>query len=202
MKIICTNLSLLLHRASPLFHFSDGPYSLCKSAVWVVQLGNLLTLSHNPVSTAAVPSVTQQSTEEVSTPLYVSGGLPPIPAKLAKHIQDGHFIEMVKLLPESLRGFNSYDEDQLKSSKPKHQEISNIINWIQCFSLYTAIICHSQPQQIIDLLGYQKLIITSHMWFPDFNWATYDREFCQQSATKAKPEWSVLDNTLRNFAGQ
>ena len=119
----------------------------------VLQLGNSPTLSHNPVSTVAVFPVTQQSTEKASTPLYISGGLPPVPAKLANRIQEGHFIEMAELLPESLRGSNSYDEDQLKSSKPKNPGISSIIDWIQCFSVYMAIICRSQPQRIVDLLG-------------------------------------------------
>ena len=53
---------------------------------------------------------------------------------------------MAELLPEHLRGPNPYDEDQPKSSKSKYRELSNIVDWIQCFSLYTAIICHAQPQ--------------------------------------------------------
>ena len=60
----------------------------------------------------------------------------------------------------------------------------------------------SQPKQITDLLGYQSLIITSQMRFPDFSWTPYDREFRQQVAAKSVPEWSVLDNTLWNLARQ
>ena len=37
------------------------------------------------------------------------------------------------------------------------------------------------------------------MWFPDFNWAIYDREFRQQAAATSAPEWSVLDNTPLEF---
>ena len=125
-----------------------------------------------------------------------------IPAKLAKCIQEGLFVEMVKLMPGYLSGPNPSDEDQLKSSKFKNWEIPNIVDQIQWFSLYIAIVCRSQPQQIVDLLGYQNLIITSHQWFPDFNWVTYDSEFHQQAATMAIPEWSVLDNTLWNLSRQ
>ena len=128
--------------------------------------------------------------------------MPPIPAKLAKCIQEGQFIEMAELLPDFLRSPNPSDEDQFKTSKSRNWEITNIVDWIQCFSLYIAIICRSQPQQIVDLLGYQNLIITSHKRFPDFNWATYDREFRQQAAASAVQEWSALDNTLWNLASQ
>ena len=132
----------------------------------------------------------------------MGGGMPPIPAKLAKRIQEGKFIEMAKLLPDFLTGPNPSDEDQFKTSKSRNWEIANIVDWIQCFSLYIAIICRSQPQQIVDLLGYQNLIITSHKRFPNFNWATYDREFCQQAAASAVREWSVLDCTLWNLTRQ
>ena len=56
--------------------------------------------------------ITHQPVEKASTPLCVGGGLPPVPAKLAKRIQDGQFIEMAKLLPDFLRGPNSYDDDK------------------------------------------------------------------------------------------
>ena len=94
---------------------------------------------------------------------------------------------MVELIPDYLQGPSSSDEDQLKSSKFKNWEITNMVDWIQSFSLYMAVVCQSQPQKIVDLMGHQYLIITSHQQFPDFNWATYDCEFCQQGATMAIP---------------
>ena len=115
--------------------------------------------------------------DKPSSPLYVGGGLPPVLAKLAKRIQDGRFIEMEELLPEVLRGPTPYDDDHQKSSKSKYRELNGIIDWIQYFSLYIAIVFRSRPHRITDLLGYQNLIITSHMRFPDFIWATYDWEF-------------------------
>ena len=37
------------------------------------------------------------------------------------------------------------------------------------------------------------------MRFPDFGWATYDREFSQQTAATSTPKWLVLDNTRWNL---
>ena len=106
---------------------------------------------------------------------------------------------MGDLLPEVLRGPTPYDDNHQKSSKLKYWELDGIVDWIQCFSLYIAIICHSRPHRITDLLDYQNLIITSHMRFPDFSWVTYDRE---QVAAISTPKWLVLDNTLWNLARQ
>ena len=173
----------------------------------VHKLHNQPSLDDDPrTAVSAQPSthqpITFQPADKTSLSLYGGGGLPPVPAKLAQRIQDGQFVEMVELLPEVLRGPIPYDDDQQKSSKSKYRELNGIVDWIQCFSLYIAIVCRSQPQWITDLLGYQNLIITSHMRFPDFSWATYDREFRQQAAATSVPEWSVLDNTLWNLARQ
>lgn len=53
---------------------------------------------------------------------------------------------------------------------------------------YIAIILCSPPLCTIDLLGYQKLMITTYTQFSDFNWAPYDRRFRQQAATMAELE--------------
>ena len=168
----------------------------------VQQIGDPPTSSSYPMPSCSTTVPTLPPCEKTSTPLYIGGGMPPIPAKLAKRIQEGLFVEMVELMPDYLRSPNPSDEDQFKNTKPKNWEITNIVDWIQCFSLYIAVVCRSQPQRIADLLGYQNLIITSHQRFPDFNWATYDREFRQQAAARTIPDWSVLDNTLWNLARQ
>ena len=51
------------------------------------------------------PATPSQSTSHLKTmlpPVLISGGLPPVPAKLVKRIQEGSFVEMAELLPETL----------------------------------------------------------------------------------------------------
>jgi len=86
---------------------------------------------------------------------------------------------MVELLPELLRKASLLEE---VSSKPKPHSVGNIMEWIRCFSCYIAVISRSQPQRVIDLLGYQNLIITSHLEFSNFKWEEYDREFKLQAS--------------------
>ena len=138
-----------------------------------------------------------QSSEH--TPMSLGGGMPPVPPKLVKRIQEGSFIEMAELSPDLLRNA-SLPDDTNKSSKAKSHTVGSIIEWIRCFSCYIAIISRSQPQRVVDLLGYQNLIITSHLEFPDFKWEEYDREFRLQASASPIPQWSIMDSTKWNMA--
>jgi len=109
---------------------------------------------------------------------------------------------MAELSPDRLKNLSLPDNTQPKTQRPKLHQITNIVERIRCFSSYITIILRCQLQRVIDFLGYQNLIITSHLRFSDFNWATYDREFHQQAAASVIPEWSVMDTTLWNLARQ
>ena len=41
-------------------------------------------------------------------------------------------------------------------------EIPDIVDWIQCFGIYMAIISWSKPKRIEDLIGYQSIIVGLH----------------------------------------
>ena len=70
-------------------------------------------------------------------------------------VEDGQFVEMAELLPDHLSSSHYAEEDQSKSTKIKYKEVLNIIEWLQCFSLYIAMIVHSNASHVVDLLGYQ-----------------------------------------------
>jgi len=131
--------------------------------------------------------------------MSLRGGLPPIPAKLVKRIQDGSFVEMSELLPDFLRRASLPDEIS-KSFKPRPQSVGNIVEWVRCFGSYIAVISRSQPHRVADLLGYQNLVITSHLDFPDFKWEEYDREFRLLASVSPISQWSVMDSTKWNMA--
>ena len=139
-----------------------------------IQLGHIQQDTEPPSSLTNNTQPNQLQFSEAA-PMSLRGGMPPIPAKLVKRIQEGSFIEMAELLPDLLRNA-SLPDDTSKNSKPKSHSIGSIIEWVRCFSCYIAVIYCSQPQRVIDLLGYQNLIITSHLEFPDFKWEENDRE--------------------------
>jgi len=65
---------------------------------------------------------------------------------------------MAELLPSY---FDSVELNTGKQSRSYRQlpEVSDIVEWIQRFGIYMAIISCSRPKYMADLIGYQSLII-------------------------------------------
>ena len=84
----------------------------------------------------------------------VSCGFPPIPTKLVNRIQSGLFVKIPELLPDmlTLADYN-VSEDRSDNRKPKHSGELSIMKWVQSFAVYMAVLSHTAPQHIPDLLG-------------------------------------------------
>ena len=99
--------------------------------------------------TGLSPSGTSKDTN-----LCIGAGLPPFPQRLVTRIEVGEFIDMAELLPDHLGPATT-----LTLPKPSKQchDISNILEWIRCFSVYNAVISAKQPHRVPDILGYLRL---------------------------------------------
>ena len=106
---------------------------------------------------------------------------------------------MSELLPESLGQITSED-NQSALTKPRRRVVSDIVEWLQCFGTYIAIISRKQPTRVIDLLGYQSLIIQAYQEHEGDRWLGYDRRFRQQAAATPSTTWSIVDTNLWNLA--
>ena len=67
-----------------------------------------------------------------------------MPQKLVTRIQAGEFIDMSELLPDRL-GVNAGpppkgDKDEKQGQKFKCHQVNNILEWVQCYSLYMAML--------------------------------------------------------------
>jgi len=100
--------------------------------------------------------------QKLLPPVLISGGLPPVSAKLVKRIQGGSFVEMAELLPETLSSLEYGTYEEPAGQKRKHPEVFNIVDWVQCFGIYIAIISHKEPNRIPDLIGYQSQLLFRH----------------------------------------
>ena len=184
-----------------LLHTVLPPISSPPALDTIPSSSQLSQIHQDSESTPQPPNNVQPNQPQCSGagPMNLRGGIPPIPAKLVKRIQDGSFIEMSELLPELLCNA-SLPEEASNASRPRTYSVGSIIEWVRCFSCYIAVISRSQPERVVDLLGYQNLVITSHLDFPDFKWEEYDREFRLQAAASPTPQWSVMDSTQWNMA--
>ena len=74
---------------------------------------------------------------------------------------------MAELLPDRLgvsaNPQNTGEKEDKQLSRSKKCQVTSILEWVQCFSIYTAVIAAKHPERIQDLLGYQALIIEAHI---------------------------------------
>ena len=83
----------------------------------------------------------------------ISNGIPPFPLRLVKWVEQG-LLEMAKLHPNFLDSVQLKFGDQPSGSTKRLPEIVDIVDWIQCFGIYIAIISRSKPQRIANLIRY------------------------------------------------
>ena len=77
----------------------------------------------------------------------------PYQPSLSNESKKAALLRWQSSLPDLLQNA-SLPDDSNKNSKPKSHSIGSIIEWVRCFSCYIAVISRSQPQRVIDLLGY------------------------------------------------
>ena len=132
-----------------------------------------------------------------STHYFVGDVLPAVPPKLVERIESGAFIEMSDLLPEHL-GQAPLEEDP--KAKSKHRPVSSITQWLQCFAVYTAVIARKQPSRVVDLMGYQILILEAYHTYRNDSWLDYDRHFRLRVAAQPGWNWASINSTSWNLA--
>ena len=88
----------------------------------------------------------------------------PISGKLICHILDGCFINMGELLSNNLEAPNLIDDDHTTNAKQK-QDVTQIVDWIQCYGTYIPMVSNAKPDQVVDLIDHLNLIIKRQRCF-------------------------------------
>ena len=83
---------------------------------------------HNPPNT----TLPHRAVEKVQSLVCIIDGLPPIPTKLDKRIEEGQFIEMAELVPERLSSLDSLNDEQ---SIHQHCRVATMLWDLHCYDL-------------------------------------------------------------------
>ena len=78
---------------------------------------------------------------------------------------------------------------------PDHGSDPHIMNWVQCFGMYIAIVSRHKPA---DLLGYQRIIMGASLDCREGKWLTYDCRFRLKASASNLKQWSTIDITIWN----
>ena len=139
-------------------------------------------------------------------PFIVGPGYSPVPYKLVSQIVSGKFVDLADLLSENL--VNAEPEPQVMfdgrlvlaapPKKPRRQ-LMDIAQWVEAFTIFTAIIVSHFPRRWKDLLQYKLLILRTHRQYFGRVWYAYDVAFREQAAASRLSDWSQMDVQLFNF---
>jgi len=77
---------------------------------------------------------------------------------------------------------------------------SNILELVECFGIYVAIISQKEPEQMADLLGYQQMVIHSSQNCHEGGWLVYDRHFWLKAAATGSKDWSTIGTNIWRMA--
>ena len=77
-----------------------------------------------------------------------------------------------------------------------------ILKWLQAYSIYVAVRSSKFPNRIPDLMGYQSLIIETHLECKNDCWIGYDCRFRQQAVSQPDRPWAAVEPTLWNLDKQ
>ena len=130
--------------------------------------------------------------------ILISNGLPPIPARLVKRVEDGLFVEMAELLSSYVDKADLNTDDQHTRSRKRPPVLSDIVDWVQCFGMYITIVSRHKPKRVADLLGYQRIIMGASLDCHEGKWLTYDCCFCLKASASNLKQWSTIDITIWN----
>jgi len=108
---------------------------------------------------------------------------------------------MSELSPDTLTSADyNTSEDNSDKQKQKHIRELSIMEWVQSFAVYMAVLSSKTPHRIPDLLGYQQRIIQASYSRQPGRWAVYDRQFRLKASATGSTNWSTIDLNIWNDA--
>lgn len=152
----------------------------------------------DPALTANGIEATQKANQMVPT----GDGLPALSRKIVEKILANDYVEFSELPPAKgkVRALNHslegqvilvQAEDLLRSKKL----IPDLATWVQCFTIYVAVLAKQQPARVPDLMGYAAGIAKASNKFKWPAWVIYDQSFRQEAVGSSQP-WAKIEPSI------
>ena len=136
-------------------------------------------------------------------PFVVGPGIPPVAPKIVAAIVSGEFIELASLFDDHIKpetpSFTLVADQLVIRPTKRLKAITDILSWMQAFTVYTLVVTAYYPARVADLLKYQLLIMRTAQQFSGSAWLSYDRAFRRQAAVYKLTDWSHLNPKLFHF---
>ena len=123
------------------------------------------------------------------------------PKKLYERILNWEFIDLGELRPVGTLERLNPDPDPLKYvimsgmevARAKKKPITDIFRWIECFTIYVAVLASKYPSVVPELLAYMLVIIKAQREYEEPAWRLYDEAFRDKAAAMGNKKWAQVD---------
>ena len=105
------------------------------------------------------------------------------------------FVDMAELLRDNME-VERRAGGEGEPSLTRRREVPDILSWLQCFSMYAAVLGAHYPEKMKELLAYQALIISEHRRCGGRGWLLYDAAFRKQISNIQEADFSRLNQSL------
>ena len=115
---------------------------------------------------------------------------------------------MKEFLPDNiglLRKLEAFNQTNLTGlsglpagARLNQQEVNSLLTWVNCFTMYVAILGEAHPELVRSRLAYMSLIISEAIRSGGDGWKSYDSIFRQNAAEDPELDWSKLDTSLHS----
>ena len=113
----------------------------------------------------------------------------PVPYKTVVAITSGQFVQLALLLskPDDASAGPTISLDGrviiAPATRPPRR-LSDIVLWLQAFSIYASVLVATFPGRARDLWAYQLLILRTYAQFRGLAWLNYDKAFRHNAAAR------------------
>ena len=151
---------------------------------------------------AITPKKIEESEESAESAFILSEALPPVPAKLVKRIQKAEYVDIAELLKDNMEAerrrmlSDSAFPQTHFTNRPVRREIPDRLSWLQCFSLYAAVVASKYPEKAEELWAYQATLIGEARRCGGQGWLLYNSAFRQQITSFDAVDFSKINQSL------
>ena len=104
-------------------------------------------------------------------------------------------MDMAELLRDNMEVERRRATGDGEPSQSRRREVPDILSWLQCFSLYAAVVGAHYPEKARELLAYQALLVAEHRRCGGKGWLLYDAAFRQQISNIQEADFSKLNQS-------
>ena len=130
-------------------------------------------------------------------------GLPLIPRKMVEKIQAGDYVDFSDMPPAKgkARSLPPHWEGhilvvQLEDLEGSKRLIQDFQTWVQCFSMYAAVVVARHPDKFMPLMAYLTDMAKNARKYKWPSWVVYDQNFRMHMATTAGANWASVNSAI------